>query len=168
MTSLQNSANNFFKKYSKESIYIVAAIVITVALTGGLFTNVGTWYDNLPKIALQPPKWVFGPVWTILYTLIGASAVIIANAKNAKSNERNVALFTFGLNGFFNAFWCFLFFMLQNVDKAFIGIVALWITILLMICFASKVSKKAAWLLVPYIVWVSFAMYLNGAYMMAR
>lgn len=157
----------FFPKkqtYSHESIIVVATLTFLVALMGGLLTDTGAWYDSLPAVALQPPKWLFGPVWLILFVLIAWSAVLVWNNK---SKEKYLTLFMYGVNAVLNVFWVFLFFTLKSVSGAFMEIVVLWLSIFLMIFFSHKINKKAAWLLVPYFIWVGFALYLNYNFWLA-
>lgn len=143
---------------------MVGGSVALVAFMGSGFTDIGPWYEALPPIALQPPKWLFGPVWSTLFFLIAWAGVIIANSKN---KHRNLALYLFGVNGVLNIYWTILFFTLRDIPKAMVEIAVLWFTIIFMIVASSKVDKKAAWLLAPYLIWVSFATYLNYAYLLA-
>ena len=136
-----------------------------VAFVGSLLTDMSTWYINLPKVPLQPPNWIFGPVWSGLFLLIAWAAVIIANSRH---EERNLALYVFGINGVLNVLWSFLFFTLKDLQKSSFEIVIFWLSIVLMIALSSKISKKAAWLLAPYLIWVSFAMYLNFTFWIAK
>lgn len=114
-----------------------------------------TWYDQLIKPALNPPSWVFGPAWTVLYVLMAVAAVLVWRKK--KWN----ALAIFGVQLALNLIWTPLFFGLHSPSWAFVDIVLLWGAIVWTIVAFSKVSKTAAWLLAPYILWVSFAAYLN-------
>lgn len=157
-----------FKKkqtpFSWEKTFIVIGSVFLVAFIGGMFTDIGPWYEQLPKIGLQPPKWIFGPVWTILFILIGLAALLVWNAKKADEKLKNAAMFCFLANGILNVLWSFLFFTLKDISKSFTEILVLWISIALMILLSAKIDKKAAWLLVPYLVWVSFASYLTYSF----
>lgn len=142
-------------------IFIVVMSVFLVAFIGGLFTDIGPWYAALPKPSFQPPNWLFGPVWFTLYVLTGWSALLVWTTPKANQDNKNLALFTFATNGVLNILWSFLFFTLKDVSKAFTEITILWASIVLMIYLSSKVNKRAAWLLVPYLAWVSFASFLN-------
>jgi translocator protein len=119
----------------------------------------GDWYTNLNKPWYQPPSWLFSPVWTLLYILMGIAFYYVW--KKPLSRERNNAITIFLAQLLMNFLWSFIFFSLHSPGLALIDIVILWITILLTIFSFSKLSKTAAWLLVPYIVWVSFATVLN-------
>ena len=116
---------------------------------------------------MSPPSIVFPIVWGILFALmgIGAARIYLAPASNARS--RSLLLFLIQLA--FNFFWSIIFFNLQNFGFAFIWLIALWILILFMILFFRKVDKLAAWLQIPYLLWVTFAAYLNfGVWLLNR
>ena len=123
------------------------------------------WYLELIKPAFNPPSWVFGPVWTTLYILMGISLFLIwkINPSEARPGERRRAVILFFIQLVLNVFWLIIFFGLHSLGGAFIEIVFLWLTILATIIAFAKISKSAAWLLAPYILWVSFAVYLNFA-----
>jgi len=123
------------------------------------------WYLELIKPAFNPPSWVFGPVWTTLYILMGISLFLIwkINPSEARPGERRRAVILFFIQLVLNVFWSIIFFGLHSLGGAFIEIVFLWLTILATIIAFAKISKSAAWLLAPYILWVSFAVYLNFA-----
>ena len=146
-------------------IKLILSIVLCVSLgsVGGLVTvsEIPTWYASLNKPSFNPPNWLFGPVWTILYLLMGISVYMIW--KQPVSTERNKALQLFILQFILNFCWSFIFFGLHATGWALIEMIALWILILLSILHFAKHSKTAAWLLVPYISWVSFALLLNAA-----
>lgn len=146
-------------------IKLIISIVLCVSLgsVGGLVTvnEIPTWYATLNKPSFNPPNWLFGPVWTILYLLMGISVYMIW--KQPVSTERNKALQLFILQFILNFCWSFIFFGLHATGWALIEMIALWILILLSILHFAKHSKTAAWLLVPYILWVSFALLLNAA-----
>lgn len=127
---------------------------------GGIFTqqSVTTWYLTLQKPSFNPPSWVFGPVWTLLYTLMGIAAFLVYK-KGYKKAKTALSLFFMQL--FFNALWSFLFFGLKNPLLAFVEIIILWSLILVTIYYFYKVEKKAAYLMLPYLLWVSFAAVLN-------
>ncbi|HEY4521900.1 MAG TPA: TspO/MBR family protein [Candidatus Paceibacterota bacterium] len=123
------------------------------------------WYLELIKPAFNPPSWVFGPVWTTLYILMGISLFLIwkINPSEARPGERRRAVILFFIQLVLNVFWSIIFFGLHSLGGAFIEIVFLWLAILATIIAFAKISKSAAWLLAPYILWVSFAVYLNFA-----
>lgn len=129
---------------------------------GSIFTRatVSTWYITLQKPFFNPPGWVFGPVWFILYTLMGISAYLVFQ-KGWKNKEVRIALYIFGIQLMLNALWSFLFFGLKSPLHAFFDIIVLWFAILLTIVYFYKVNKTATYLLIPYVLWVSFAAFLN-------
>ncbi len=131
---------------------------------GSLFTfnAISGWYSTLQKPVLNPPSWIFAPVWTTLYALMGISAFLVYQ-KGWQRKEVKRALGIFGIQLFLNVIWSIIFFGLHLSGLALIDIVLLWIAILITIIAFTKISKPAAWLLLPYLVWVSFATYLNFA-----
>jgi len=148
--------NNFVK------LIIAIGVCELAGVVGSVFTvsSIPTWYEGLAKPALNPPSWVFGPAWTTLYLLMGI-AVFLVWKKGFERKEVKVALGVFGVQLFLNAIWSIIFFGLKNPGWAFVEIIFLWLAILATIIAFSKISRLAVWLLVPYILWVSFAGYLN-------
>lgn len=133
---------------------------------GSFFTrsSVTTWYRTLEQPPLSPPSWVFGPVWTILFLLMGISLYLIWDNKKPHHKQKMEIITIFCIQLVLNFYWSVLFFGLKNVGAAFINIIILWISILATIIVFSLISKKAAYLLIPYLLWVSFATYLNWGY----
>lgn len=127
-------------------------------LIGSIFTfnSVNTWYVTLNKPFFNPPPWIFAPVWTILYLLMGVSLYLVWEKKKANLNW-------FWAQLCLNFIWSIIFFGLKNPILAFVVIVFLWISILLTIKDFGKVNKTASYLLYPYLAWVSFAGLLNLA-----
>lgn len=150
--------NNFFK--------LVIAIVVSelAGIIGSVFTvsAIPNWYSTLVKPELNPPSWVFGPVWTTLYALMGIAAFLVW--KNGwERKDVKMALGVFGIQLFLNAIWSIIFFGLHSPAWALVDIVLLWFTIVWTMVVFYKISKPAMYLLVPYLLWVSFATYLNYA-----
>jgi tryptophan-rich sensory protein len=143
---------------------LVASIIIAelAGIIGTLFTTpaIPVWYQLLIKPAFNPPNWLFGPVWTILFFLIGIAAYFVWNEGWENRNVK-IALSVYGIQLVLNVLWDYLFFGLQNPFIGFVGIIALWIVIVINILVFFRVSRKAAYLLIPYILWVSFAALLN-------
>ena len=153
--------NNTFK-------LIIAIVVSELAgVIGSIFTvsAIPTWYASRAKPALNPPAWVFGRVWTTLYALMGVAAFLIWK-KGWEKKEVKVALGIFGIQLVLNALWSVIFFGLHSPGAALINIIFLWLAILATMIVFAKISRPAAWLLAPYILWVSFAMYLNFSILM--
>ena len=151
------------KKSDWIKLIAATALCVLFGSVGGLVTiaEIPTWYASLNKPSFNPPNWLFGPVWTTLYFLMGVSAYLIW--KLPVSKERNKSLQLFILQFILNFCWSFIFFGLHETGWALMEMIVLWIMILLTILHFSKQSKTAAWLLVPYISWVSFALLLNAA-----
>lgn len=142
-------------------VLIAAGAAIAVALIGGTLTDTGPWYQGLRKPAWQPPDWLFGPAWTIIFALATVSAVLgWRAAQNRVQREWLVGLFA--LNGFLNVLWSTLFFALRRPDWALIEVGFLWLSILLLIVVLWRVSLAASLCLAPYLLWVSFAAVLNA------
>jgi len=133
-----------------------------VGILGSLFTApaIPTWYAGLNKPSFSPPNWLFAPVWTILYALMGISVFLVWRER-LERGEAKVALFLFAVQLVLNTFWSFLFFKLQNPFYALVEIFVLWVFILLTILSFSKISKPAGLLLLPYLLWTTFAAFLN-------
>jgi benzodiazapine receptor len=145
----------------------LAAFVVAclgAGLIGSFFTfeNIPTWFAGIKKPDFSPPNWVFGPVWTTLYILMGISAYIVWEKGRGKP-ERKSAMGLFALQLVLNTLWSILFFGMRNPFYAFVEIVFLWLGIAGTIMAFSRISKNAALLMVPYLLWVSFAAYLNYA-----
>ena len=145
-------------------VKLVVAIFVSemAGVIGSVFTfsSIPTWYAALVKPEFAPPNWIFGPVWITLYLLMGVAA-FLAWKKGLERRDVKIALSVFIVQLVLNTFWSIIFFGLQSPGWAFVEILVLWMTILLTIIIFAKISKPAAWLLVPYILWVSFAAYLN-------
>lgn len=127
---------------------------------GSAFTGpaVQTWYPTLNKPSFNPPAWVFGPVWTLLYTLMGIAAWRVWRDP---SPERRPALVWFGVQLALNVLWSLLFFGAHQPGWAFVEIVLLWGAILATLLRFLSVDRVAGWLLAPYLAWVTFAAVLN-------
>lgn len=146
----------------KNLTLLILAILICegAGILGSIFTvsSIPTWYATLVKPSFSPPNWIFGPVWTILYVLMGISLYLVWVSKT-KSKQYAVRLFFIQL--VLNAIWSIIFFGLKSPGLAFLEIIALWITIVLTIKAFRKISTPASYLLYPYVAWASFASILN-------
>jgi len=129
------------------------------AFIGQVFTtpSISTWYATLNKLSFSPPNWLFGPVWTILYLLMGISLYLIWS--KSKKNFFLVKLFYLHLA--INSLWSILFFGLKNPTLALIDIIALFAFIVFFVYKFYPINKTASYLLLPYLLWVSFASILN-------
>lgn len=139
------------------------AVCMMVGAIGGLSTasSVGSWYQTLEKPAFNPPDWVFGPVWTILYMMMGVAGWLVW--RRAGFFEGRVALRLFATQLLLNLLWTFLFFGLRAPAVAFFEILLLAIGIAATIAAFRRIDRRAAWLMAPYLAWVLFAALLNGA-----
>ncbi len=137
-------------------------IPLFVGFFGSLFTtpSIANWYLALNKPSFNPPNWVFGPAWTTLFILMGIALFIIWT-KGRENKQFRTALILFAFQLVFNFLWSLIFFTFHNPGIALIDIAVLWILIALNIYYFYKINKTAAWLPVPYILWVSFASVLN-------
>ncbi|ACK51735.1 TspO and MBR like protein [Methylocella silvestris BL2] len=141
-------------------IAVAAVITVLVLAAGRMMTTVGPWYRNLRKPAWNPPDWVFGPAWTIILGLAAWSGVLAwANAPDAAAQLRIALLF--GVNIVLHMLWSPLFFNLRRPDWALIEIPFLWLSILALMAGLAPLSSLAVWLLLPYLLWVTFAAFLN-------
>ncbi|MFZ1535277.1 MAG: TspO/MBR family protein [Chitinophagaceae bacterium] len=143
---------------------LIISIIIPVAIgaTAGFFTATGveSWYQTINKPSWNPPGWIFAPVWTTLYVMMGIALFLVWKSNAREGLKKNANTF-FAIQLILNFFWSFIFFDQQQPGWALVEIIIMWIAILLTIFAFAKVNKTAAWLLVPYISWVSFATILN-------
>ncbi|MEM9291048.1 MAG: TspO/MBR family protein [Acidobacteriota bacterium] len=143
------------KKYA--SLIVFLGIVFIAGASGAAFQP-GEWYDGLSKPSWNPPSWVFGPVWSVLYVMIAISGWRLWRHREQGTQK---ALIFWGVNIVLNALWSWLYFGLRRPDLAFAEIVFIWLTIVATIAFAWRPDRSAGLLLVPYLLWVSFAAALN-------
>jgi tryptophan-rich sensory protein len=140
------------------------SLIIPLAVGGisGYFTvsAIPGWYQTIQKPSWNPPNWVFGPVWTTLYALMGIAMYLIWT--QPLSEQRQRALHLNAAQLILNFFWSLIFFNLHAIGWALIEIIILWVLIVRTMFAFDRVYKPAAWLLLPYIVWVTFATILNG------
>ncbi|HET7774633.1 MAG TPA: TspO/MBR family protein [Burkholderiaceae bacterium] len=139
-----------------------ALAVLLVAFAGGLATEIGPWYLALKQPAWKPPDWLFGPAWMLIYGSTATAAVLAWEAGTDPAVRRTLLL-AFGLNGVLNVLWSLLFFTIKRPDWAFGEVLLLWLSIVLLLRLVHPLSRRAAWLLVPYLAWVTFAATLNLA-----
>jgi tryptophan-rich sensory protein len=148
----------------KSALRLIAAIVLC-ELVGGLgsvFTipAINTWYAALSKPAFNPPNWLFGPVWTMLYLIMGVALYLVWERGVSKKGVA-VAMETFGVQLFLNFMWSVLFFGLRSPLYGLIGIAFLFVAILATAAMFFRVSRAAGMLMLPYLAWVAFAALLN-------
>ena len=141
------------------SVWLPYFVLISIAFGAaamGSFFSPGEWYESLRKPSLNPPNWVFGPVWTLLYLCIGISATWVW-----KETQQIRYLVPWLIQLALNSAWTWIFFGLHRPDLAFIEIRILWAAILINLIVFLRVHPRAAYLLIPYLLWVSFASFLN-------
>ena len=143
-------------------LFISILIPLLVGAISGFFTSSGVngWFALANKPWFNPPNWIFAPVWTTLYVLMGIALFLVWKA-DADKSIKQTAIILFTLQLALNFFWSIIFFKLQQPGWAFVEIILMWLMILLTILWFGKINATAAWLLVPYICWVSFASVLN-------
>jgi len=139
-----------------------AGAALAVAVIGALMTDLGPWYASLRQPAWKPSDALFGPAWTLIFAL-AALAGVRAWLHAPDRSARDLIVIAFLANGFLNVLWSLLFFRLQRPDWALFEVVFLWLSIALLIVVVRRHSRLSAWLLVPYLIWVSFAAALNWA-----
>jgi benzodiazapine receptor len=140
--------------------------ILSMLLVGGIggfatATSITTWYAEINKPSFNPPNYLFGPVWTTLYILMGISIYMILQSPKTELRKKAIAIFCIQL--FLNFCWSFIFFKFQLLGLAFIEIILMWASILTMIIVFFEINKKAALIQIPYLLWVSFASVLNGS-----
>ncbi len=150
------------KKKFNLLVFIACIIIVFAAgFLGSIFTSLGAqskWYQSV-RPAITPPNYIFPIVWNVLFFLIALALYFAWRSANKK--ERTSVAWAFGINLVLNALWSYLYFGNEKPELAFIDLIGIWITILVMIKVSWKIDKKSAWLLVPYLIWVSFAGILN-------
>lgn len=150
-----------------KSLKITLAIIICLVIGygSGLATqsSIDTWFPTLIKPFFNPPNWLFAPVWTILYVMMGISIGLVWSKMDVVPVLAKKALWVFAIQLILNALWSYLFFGMCNPFLAFIEILLLWLMILETIKIFKPIDILASKLLIPYLLWVSFATVLNGA-----
>lgn len=140
-------------------IVAAAAWAILLGGAGGLLTDIGPWYRNLQKPRWQPPDWLFGPAWTLILVLAAWAAVLAWQGADVAGQRRIMTVYA--VNFVFHILWSPLFFLRRRPDRALVEVVFLWISLVAMIVVVRQFSPLAGWLVLPYLLWVSFATVLN-------
>lgn len=143
-------------RHGLHTLILFLALTYSAAALGSLAVP-GPWYSTLPKPSWTPPAWVFGPVWSLLYTMMAIAAWLVWK----QTGWHHHAMVFFGVQLALNALWSPLFFGLHRPDWAFVDIVALWLAIVATTMAFRRISLPAAVLFLPYLAWVSFAAVLN-------
>lgn len=149
---------------TKQTLTILLCVILCTTLGAiiGISTvsDIETWYATIQKPSWNPPNWIFGPVWTTLYALMGIAFALVINSP--ASPHRNRAITLFIIQFILNLAWSPIFFKLHNLLWALIEIICMWVAIILTMFAFSRVHKTAPYLLLPYIAWVSFATLLTA------
>ena len=137
---------------------------LSLGAIAGMFTSqsVPEWYATLNRPSFNPPNWIFGPVWTTLYILMGISFFLVW--KQEESKVRNRAILIFLLQLMLNFAWSFIFFYFNMIGLALVEIILLWISIVMMLVVFYKIKPIASYINIPYLLWVTFATVLNASY----
>ena len=143
-------------------VAVAAGAAVVVAALGAAATDIGPWYQALAKPSWQPPDWLFGPAWTLIYGLIALAGVIAWRSARTRAARQRVLLL-FSANALLNVLWSELFFGLHRPDWAVLETVVFWLSIVVLIAAVWPLSHRAGWLLAPYLAWVTFASVLNLA-----
>lgn len=151
------------KKPKTIQLILSIAVCQLAGIIGSFFTSssVDSWYSQLEKPWFNPPNWMFGPVWLLLYTLMGIALYLIYQKRKKKLAKFALGLFFIHLA--INASWSIVFFGMQEIFASFVMIIILWVMIVYLIMLFLKINKHAAWLFLPYLLWVSFAAVLNAS-----
>lgn len=151
-----------FKKGETPKLVISILIPLIVGFTSAIATlgSITTFFNVLNKPSWAPPAWAFAPIWTILYTLMGI-ALFLVWRKGWDRKDVKIAIGVFAVQLILNFFWTIIFFGFKSLFGGFVEIIFLWIAILINIILFYRISKTAGLLLVPYIIWVTIASYLN-------
>lgn len=154
--------------FSWSGVIVSIAIAQLAGVIGAMYTTAAVtgWYLTLARPVLNPPSWVFAPVWTLLYTLMGIAAYLVFKTKTTKANRGYLewGLTIYVVQLIMNVWWSILFFGQHRLFEATVEIAALWVVILATLIMFAKVKPLAGWLLLPYLGWVTFASYLSYAY----
>lgn len=144
------------------ALAVILLICFGIAGLGGAFTStgLGPWYDSLRKPDWNPPKWVFGPVWTLLYALMAVAAWLVWRRRELPPARTGLRLFAAQL--VLNLGWTIVFFSIRSPEWAFLEILVLWAAIAATLALFWQVRRSAGLLMVPYLLWVTFAMILNA------
>jgi tryptophan-rich sensory protein len=147
-------------KIIKLAASVLACLLAGFVGSAATMSSIPTWYASLQKPAFNPPNWIFAPVWTTLFIMMGVAAFLVWD-KGLENKKVRISLAIFGLQLLLNVLWSILFFGLQSPRYAFIDMIMLWASMLATIIYFYRISAVAAYLLIPYILWVSFAAALN-------
>ncbi|MFZ1530447.1 MAG: TspO/MBR family protein [Ferruginibacter sp.] len=142
------------KLYVKVLVCVAVCLGLGTASGFSTASSINGWYQTIQKPSWNPPNWIFGPVWTVLYILMGIAAALVWHSRSA---DKKIALALFAFQFVLNLLWTYIFFGMHNLQLALIEIMLLSVSIAITLYWFLKVNKTAAVLLLPYLMWVSFA-----------
>ena len=143
-----------------QAVSLIGWLALCLAASGtAVFVSTSGWYAELNKPTWNPPGWIFGPVWTLLYVMMGIAAWLVWREGGWKTQVMPLGLFL--VQWMFNVLWTPLFFGAHRIGPAFVDIVLLWLTLAVTLTLFWRANKTAGMLLMPYLAWVSFAAALN-------
>ncbi len=149
-------------KYLKITYCVAISLAVGYLSSNVTQSSIKTWYPTIEKPIFNPPNWVFAPVWTMLFILMGIAAGMVWNKLESNKELVKKGLLFFTVQLLLNALWSYLFFGLNNILLALIEIILLWLIIYETYYIFKQVDKKAGYLLIPYLAWVGFASVLTG------
>jgi len=163
MSTLQSRISRLPRARPLVALVLAVLVVEIVGASGAVFTaqGLGEWYATLQRPELAPPNWVFGPVWTTLFALMGGALWLVWRRADEMPREVRLAAGVFAVHFVFNLGWSAAFFGLQRIGLGLAVITVLWVLIVATMWAFARVDRRAAALLVPYLLWVSFAAFLN-------
>jgi len=150
-------------KYLKITYCVAICLAVGYLSSNVTQSSIKTWYPTIEKPVFNPPNWVFAPVWTLLFILMGIAAGRVWNQFESNKELVKKGLLFFAVQLALNALWSYLFFGLQNIFLALIEIILLWLVIFETYLIFKQIDKKASYLLIPYLGWVGFATVLTGS-----
>ena len=156
------AAANAYIPAMTETIIVAVVSMLVITGAGGLLTEIGPWYRALRKPRLQPPDWLFGPAWTVILGLAAWAGVLSWTAAHTPADHARVAIL-FAANAIFHVLWSPLFFKFRRPDWSLFEVPFLWASVLALAVGLYPLSHLAGLLMVPYLLWVSFASWLNWA-----
>ena len=160
--TVYNSDTSFESTYPKLALLGWIILILGLGSGMGIFFGPDAWFQSLVKPTWNPPGWLFAPVWTTLYILIAISVWLVRKKPETNIEDRTFAMRVFWLQLALNLAWTPIFFGLHNPLLAFGTICVLWVTAISTALAFSRISIAASYLLVPYLIWLSFALILNG------
>lgn len=149
-----------WKRVGQAALFVVGCELVGLIGAATTVTGASSWYDTLDKPPFNPPNWLFGPVWTLLYALMGIAAYLVWREGTDRRDVRT-ALGLFAVQLVLNGIWTPVFFGAESIVSGAVVIVLLLVVLALTVRAFFRVSRTAGWLLVPYLLWVGFATLLN-------